>query len=139
MTYIKEYVPDAKIYFHQTWAYETDSLHEGFSAYSNNQEEMFSKILLASERFSKEIDVPIIPTGRVVQHLRKSSPEFDYEDGGISLCRDGFHLSYDYGRYTASAVWLRVLTGKKLSVFNFEDFDTALTKKIISTVNEIVQ
>jgi hypothetical protein len=29
--------PDSALYFHQTWAYETDSRHEHFSFYSNEQ------------------------------------------------------------------------------------------------------
>ena len=62
-------------------------------------------------------------------------PEFDYKNGGISLCRDGFHLSLDYGRYIAAAVWLRVLSGKPVSAACFEGFEAEKTEKIVDAVN----
>ena len=33
------------------------------------------------------------------------------QDDGLSLCRDGFHMSFDYGRYLLGCIWLRKLTG----------------------------
>ena len=33
------------------------------------------------------------------------------EEGGLSLCRDGFHMSLDYGRYLLALVWLKTLCG----------------------------
>ena len=134
---VKEAQPQAKIYFHQTWAYETDSLHPGFSSYNCNQQEMFKKIISASQKAAKIIGAEIIPTGSVVQQIRKVVPEFDYQNGGISLCRDGFHLSFDYGRFTAAAVWLHTLTGKRIQCDAFEEFDTAMLNKILEVVNSI--
>ena len=132
--YIKDLQPQAKIYFHQTWAYETDSLHEGFCYYNFNQTEMFEKIITATEKASSDINAPIIPTGKVIQHLRRNTADFDYENGGLSLCRDGFHLSYDYGRYSAACVWLRTLTGTTIEPHSFRDFD----KKQLSVINELI-
>ncbi len=132
---VKETQPQAKLYFHQTWAYETDSLHPGFADYNHSQQEMFERIISASQKAAKTIGAEIIPTGSVVQKLRETVSEFDYENGGISLCRDGFHLSFDYGRFTAAAVWLRTLTNKKIECDAFEDFDTALLNKILEVVN----
>ena len=60
-----------------------------------------------------------------------------YKNGGLSLCRDGFHLSLDYGRFAAAATWLKTLTGIDVSVTEFEDFDIELLKKIVAVVNEI--
>ncbi|MBP3328075.1 MAG: DUF4886 domain-containing protein [Clostridia bacterium] len=134
---VKEVLPQAKLYFHQTWAYETDSLHPGFADYNHSQQEMFERIVSASQKAAKAIDAEIIPTGSVVQKLRKTVPEFDYTNGGISLCRDGFHLSFDYGRFAAATVWLRTLTDKKIKCDAFEDFDTALLNKILEVVNII--
>ncbi|MBQ8784018.1 MAG: DUF4886 domain-containing protein [Clostridia bacterium] len=134
---VKEAQPQAKLYFHQTWAYETDSLHPGFADYNHSQQEMFERIVSASQKASKAIGAEIIPTGSVVQKLRETVPEFDYRNGGISLCRDGFHLSFDYGRFTAAAVWLKTLTGKKNQCDAFQDFDTALLNKILEVVNSI--
>ena len=134
---IRKTVPNAKLYFHQTWAYETDSVHGDFVRYNNDQQEMFDRIIKTSEKIAGSIDAKIIPVGRVIQHLRENIAEFDYKNGGLSLCRDGFHLSLDYGRFAAAATWLKTITGVDVSVTEFEDFDTEILKKIIKVVNEM--
>ncbi len=136
---VRELQPDAKILFHQTWAYEHDSSHKEYESYSNNQDEMYKRLVEASEKAAEEIDADIIPTGTVIQKLRKTVKEFDYKNGGKSLCRDGFHLSYDYGRYAAAATWLRVTGRKNVTAYPFEDFDLELLQKIVKTVNSVVK
>lgn len=133
---IRQKVPKAKIYFHETWSYEIGSLHEGFLNYNSNQKEMYLRIKESSKKASDLIDAEIIPTGDVVQFVRENIPEFDYENGGNSLCRDGFHLSEDYGRFLAGAVWFKKLTGKALIEETFSDFDSEIVKKLITIVNE---
>ena len=128
---------NTKLYFHQTWAYETDSQHGGFANYNNDQTEMYHCIKKASEIAAQTINAPIIPVGEVIQTLRETVPEFDYKNGGISLCRDGFHLSLDYGRYAAAATWLATFTNTKLSPGDFEDFDLKILSKIIVSINQI--
>ena len=134
---VRKTVPNAKLYFHQTWAYETDSSHGDFVRYNNDQQEMFDRIIKTSEKIAGSIDAKIIPVGRVIQHLRENIAEFDYKNGGLSLCRDGFHLSLDYGRFAAAATWLKTITGADVSATEFEDFDTEILKKIIKVVNEM--
>lgn len=133
---VKRAQPQAQIYWHQTWAYETDSDHSGFAYYNKDQNEMYRRIIDASQMACKLIDAPLIPVGTVIQKLRETLPEFDYKIGGRSLNRDGFHLTLDYGRFAASATWLRTLTGAEVKVTEFEDFDIDLLKKILSVVNE---
>ena len=135
---IKEKVPTAKIYFHETWSYEIDSLHEGFLNYNSNQKEMYLCIEESSKKASDLINAEIIPTGDIVQFVRENIPEFDYENGGLSLCRDSFHLSEDYGRFLAGAVWFKKLTGKYLKEQPFQDVDFNIIKKLITVVNEKV-
>ena len=134
---VRKIQPQAKLYFHQTWAYETDSLHPGFADYNHSQQEMFERIVAASRKAAKAIGAEIIPVGTVIQQIRKTVPEFDYQNGGLSLCRDGFHLSFDYGRFAAAAVWLLTLTGKKIECGAFQNFDAALLNKILEVVNSI--
>ena len=133
---IKKLQPDAKIYFHQTWAYETDSKHSGFANYNNNQLKMFDCIVNTTEKAAKSINATIIPVGRIIQYVRENISEFNYKNSGLSLCRDGFHLSFDYGRYIAAATWLRTITGIKVSETKFENFDPILLKKILAVVNQ---
>jgi hypothetical protein len=104
--------PQAKLCFHQTWAYETDSIHPDFENYNHSQSEMYNKIIDASEKAADEIDAQIIPTGTIIQRLRKTVKEFDYKNGGLSFNRDGFHLTLDYGRYTATLTWCCKILGE---------------------------
>ena len=60
---IRETNPEVKIYFHETWAYETDSTHSHFARYNKNQKKMFSCIKKASKKAAKSIDATIIPAG----------------------------------------------------------------------------
>ena len=124
---VKSYVPEAKIWFHETWAYEQDSEHRHFVWYDNSQKTMFEKICGAAEPFAQKHGLGLIPCGRVIQMLRQL-PEFDYANGGLSLCRDGFHMSLDYGRFALAATWVEVLLGGNVleSSFAPEDTDPAL-------------
>ncbi len=93
---VKKYAPQAKIYFHETWAYEFDSEHPDFVRYNNNQKEMALAIKDTVKKVCSENgNLPIIPSGSIISTLRKC-PEFDYKNGGISLCRDSFHMSLVY-------------------------------------------
>lgn len=133
--YVRKLCPGAALLFHQTWAYEIDSEHSGFANYRFDQKLMAEKIISVSGEKAQSIDAAVIPTGAVIQHLRETLPEFDYKNGGMSLCRDGFHLTLDYGRYAAAAVWLSVLMNKPLIPMPFADFDGEITAKIVAAVN----
>ncbi|MBP3330554.1 MAG: DUF4886 domain-containing protein [Clostridia bacterium] len=135
---VKQFQPQAKLYFHQTWSYEKDSLHEGFLKYNRDQKLMYNHIISVSQKAAQSINAEIIPTGKVIQYLRENTSDFDYENGGISLCRDSFHLSFDYGRFAAAATWLRRMTGIKIEVTEFENFDKNLLQIIVDAVNRIV-
>lgn len=135
---VREKQPQAKIYFFQTWSYEIDIESKSFDAYNRDQMEMYRRILDTSEMASKVLEAPLIPVGRVIQKIRECLPEFDYRNGGMSLNRDGYHLSLDYGRFTAAATFFCKLTGEKIKIREFEDFDMSLVNKIIAVVEDIV-
>lgn len=109
--YLKERCPAAGILLHKTWAYERDSTHGNFPRYNNDQQEMFRRLSRAYETAAARVGVSLIPCGDVIQRLRKEEP-FRYEAGGLSLCRDGFHMSYLYGRYALAMTWYGTLTGR---------------------------
>lgn len=135
---IKENAPTAKLYFHETWSYEIGSLHEGFLNYNCSQKEMYLAINEAAKKASSLINAEIIPTGTVIQYVRENVKEFNFANGGLSLCRDTFHLSEDYGRFLAGAVWFKKITGKNLKTQPFLDFDFEKVKLLIKAVNEKV-
>lgn len=108
---VRKNQPGAQLFFHRTWSYETDSSHPDFAYYNNDRKEMYWRIRDATEMAAKVINARIIPTGDVIETLCGNAEEFNCKKG-ISLYRDGFHLSLDYGRLTAALVWYKTLTGR---------------------------
>ena len=109
--YVRGYQPNAQFLFHQTWAYEKDSTHADFPKYGSNQQTMHEAILEAVEQASVAHGLDLIPCGEAVNKARENA-RFDIEQGGVSLCRDGYHMA-DSGRALLALVWNGVLTGKK--------------------------
>lgn len=116
--YIRENKPNAKIAFHRTWAYDPGCTHGGFPYYDCSQEKMYREIVRTTENFAQKYSLPVIGAGDAVQKLR-GIKEFCMEEGGMSLTRDGFHLSFDYGRYAAGLVWYTFFTGKSAETVRF--------------------
>ena len=137
ISYVKEYQPNAKLYFHKTWAYEIDSNHSEYYLYNNDQSLMYKKLCEASKIAVEKVGA-VIPTGDVIQTMREKIPQFDYKNGKESLCRDGFHLSLTYGRYAAALTWLTALTGKKAEPIPFMELDINILSQISDIINEIV-
>ena len=137
IAYLRTHCPKATLYFHQTWAYETDYSKDGFAAYGWDQKTMFEAINAVSSQMEKRFDGRILPVGAAIQALREKGSAFDYSSGGLSLCRDGLHLSLDYGRFAAAAVWLHTLFGQELSPLPFEDLEMEKIMQIIEIVNKI--
>lgn len=111
--YMREKAPQAELLLHETWAYETDSLHSQFCNYNQNQQEMYEKLSQTYKDVAGQIGIRLIPCGDVVQELRKKEP-FVYGHGGMSICRDGFHMNVIYGRYLLAATWYKVLVGNSV-------------------------
>ena len=109
----KETNPEAKIYLQKTWAYEIDSQHNAFPRYHNSQQEMYEKLTQCYDYAAKKEKVRLIPCADVIQAVRKTDP-FIYQKGGRSLCRDGFHMSFVYGRYLLAATWAVTILGVDL-------------------------
>ena len=93
---------------------------------------MYRALSNAYESAAKKLGVPMIPTGKAVETARRC-PEFDPQNGGLALTRDGFHLSYVYGRYLAAAVWYEMLTGLDIRVNSFIPCDYEYTGRDNST------
>lgn len=109
--YVKKLCSNAKQYIHQTWAYEKNAQHGDFVKYDNNQQKMHDALVDAYSKAAKCINAEgIIPCGEIIAKLREHE-EFDVEKGGVSLCRDGFHMHLVYGRYANAATWFEYLLG----------------------------
>ena len=106
LAYVKSLVKGTPKYAWQmTWAYAKDSTHPAFADYDSSQEKMYTSILNAVQtKIAIREDVEkIIPSGTAIQNMRKKI--------GDVLNRDGFHLSYDLGRYVAGLCVVKSLTG----------------------------
>ena len=102
---VRTYQPDAQLCWMQTWAYSRDAKHPDYPRYHNDQQEMVDSIQACLQSQVITHQLPIIPCGDAIQNARKTRL-------GDTLCRDGYHLNYVYGRYTAACVWYEFLTGK---------------------------
>ena len=101
---VRRYQPTAQLCWHQTWSYAQDARHPAFPRYQHNQKVMDDSIANATHIvLHNHPDLLLIPCGEAITLARKRL--------GDTLCRDGYHLNYTYGRYLASCVWYEVLTG----------------------------
>ncbi len=90
--------PKVKYVWHQTWAYAQNSTHNGFASYNKDQTKMYNAIVDASNKVKSLVPIDIIvPAGTAIQNARTKL--------GDVLCRDGYHLDLNIGRYTASCTW----------------------------------
>ena len=106
---------NVRLAWHMTWAYQQDSTHVNFAKYDNDQMTMYNAILAAVESkiVPNENFAFIIPSGTAVQNSRTSSL-------GDTTTRDGFHLSYSYGRYLAGLMFVKTLTGQPLDDLSYK-------------------
>lgn len=99
--------PHARLAWHMTWAYSTDSTHGQFADYGRDQRLMFDAICSAvreTERHTSAFSV-IIPSGTAIQSLRDS----DINDAPKDLTRDGYHMDLGAGRYALACMWYESL------------------------------
>ena len=101
---VRAYQPDARLCWMQTWAYSRDARHPAYPRYHNDQQEMWDSIQSCMKSQIINHKLQIIPCGQAIQNARATRL-------GDTLCRDGYHLNYEYGRYTAACVWYEILTG----------------------------
>ncbi len=102
---VREKAPQAKIYIHQTWAYEQGSarLHQelGFT----DQHEMLA---LAKENYKRAAETihadGIIPSGDAMMNA--------IDAGVAKVHRDTFHASLGLGRYLLGVTWYLTLVGQ---------------------------
>ena len=145
--FLRERAPEARLALQETWAYERDSHHGNFMRYHRDQGEMYDRLSRCYREAAARHDMTLIPCGDVIQTLR-AEPPFQYENGGFSLCRDGFHMNALYGRYALALCWGRRLAGMAAAdnayiprdIFNpAARADPALLRLIRHTVDRLVQ
>lgn len=135
--FIREKCPNAKIVFHRTWAYADTSDHEGFANYDRSRKKMYNAIVDTTNEIAKRYGFDIIPCGDAVE-LARDLPEFK-EGAELSMNRDGFHLSFDYGRYLAALVMCKYFTGCDATQVEYEpeETDKEINAKLKKIANQV--
>lgn len=96
---------NVKFIWHMTWAYQQNTTHPGFINYNNDQLTMYNNIISSVQNkilTNKDFNV-VIPNATSIQNARTSIL-------GDTLTRDGFHMSYDLGRYITGLMFFKQLT-----------------------------
>ncbi len=126
--------PNAKIFWHMTWAYAQTSDHCEFVNYGNDQRQMYQAIVdTVKQKILTNTNIQgVIPCGTAVQNLRES-------DFGDNLCRDGFHMSYDIGRYLTALTWFAKLSNQSLENTLYLPTDELCANNILPHISKIKQ
>lgn len=108
VSWIRENAPTAEVVFHQTWAYSPTSDHWAFPAYNCDQWYMYDSIRNTVLEETAKVGIKrIIPTGTALQNARRYMDNSD-------LTRDGFHMSFDMGRYLAACTWYETIANRSV-------------------------
>lgn len=131
---VKRYCPNAKRMWHMTWAYQGDSNHSDFTKYGDDQKTMYEAILNAvnTKVLSRGDFDFVIPSGTAVQNLRTSFL-------GDNITRDGYHMSYNIGRYLTGLMWARKITGKSIAGVSFKPSSYTYTDSQIAVIKDAVE
>lgn len=127
ITYVRTQVGSSpRFVYHQTWAYQQNSQHEGFKNYSRDQIAMYKAIAETSKKVSKlgffEL---LVPAGTAIQNARTSSM-------GDTYTRDGYHLQLDYGRFTAACTWFEKIFGEDVRKNSYKPNNVTDVQAIIA-------
>lgn len=120
--FVKIHAPKARIYIHQTWAYEEGSKRLCYELGYRSRKDMYKDISESYVKASSDIGgAPVIPSGRAFEEL--------FEHGVTGLHRDTFHASLGIGRLVLGMVWYETLMGSKCSFKDIGRLDEPVTEK----------
>jgi len=97
----------SRIMLHQTWAYAKNATHKYFYRYGNDQKQMYDSLCNAYGSMAEKYGLELIPSGTAIQNSRGTFT-------GENATRDGYHLSYWFGRYMAACTWYEAITGRNV-------------------------
>lgn len=131
---VKEKCPGAKLFWHMTWAYQQNSSHSEFPKYNSDQMTMYNAIVSAVQTkiLTNTLFTGVIPCGTAVQNLRTSKL-------GDNTTRDGYHMSYDIGRYVTGLMWARVLTGASIEGNTYRPSGYSYPAETVAILTESVE
>ena len=133
---VKQYCPHAKIYLHQTWAYEDGSDRLMNVGGYSTAKEMLDDIRKAYKHAAQLVCADgIIPCGQAMYQA--------VAFGIGKIHRDTFHASLGAGRYLLALTWYKALTGADISNNDFNDFDIPVSEEeraiVVRAVNAVFE
>ena len=111
---IKALAPDAKIVFNMTWVGEGNKPKSEMPEYEGRLDVLYRDIATLTKDLVAPMDGidMVCPTGTAIENLRRI-----YRG---PLCRDGYHLSLDLGRFAAAVAFFHTLTGAKVDTLKWQ-------------------
>jgi hypothetical protein len=129
---VREKLPNAKIYIHQTWAYEHGCERSFEVTDGKGTEFMLEGIRRSYNRAKREIGAEaIIPSGELMELL--------YLNGASKIYRDTFHASMGLGRYAVGLLWFKLFTGRSVLNNTFSDFDEPISEDDLDIARRCVE
>lgn len=129
--FVRTYAPQAKLYLHQTWAYEEGSSRLLDVAKYDSADKMLRDVVNANSEIADLIGAEkIIRSGELFGMLSEKRIKKIY--------RDTFHASFGPGRYALGLLWYRTITKKAVSGNCFCDFDEPISAEEIRLIKEAV-
>ena len=114
--YVRSKLPKAKIYIHQTWAYEHGCQRIYDVTDGKDADFMLDGIRRSYARAKTEIGAEaIIPSGELMELL--------HINGASKIYRDTFHASLGLGRYAVGLLWFKLFTGRSVLNNTFSALD----------------
>ena len=121
VAYIRKMCPKANIWMFETWGYEDGSKKLASTVFETH-EAMFEALKVNYERLYKEIGAKgLIPGGEAILLANKQ--------GGLSVYRDGYHMSYGFGRYLLGLLFFGTMVGGDPLSDTFCDFDEEISEE----------
>ncbi len=107
--------PNAKLYWHMTWAYSQFTSHSGFANYNQDQMTMYNAIVDTVKTciLTNDCFTGVIPAGTAVQNYRGNDTNHATVESTYITMGDGYHLR-NYSEVLTAMTWLRTLTGLSL-------------------------
>ena len=130
--YVRGKLPNAKIYIHQTWAYENGCPRSFEITDGKGAEFMLDGLRHAYRRAKAEIGAEgIIPSGELMELLRLKGAEGIY--------RDTFHAGYGLGRYAIALLWFKLFTGRSVLNNSFCELDVPASENDLTIARECAE
>ena len=127
--YVRSLCPKAKLYIHQTWAYEANSQKLESVAFPT-PDAMFAAVEKAYDQAAADISADgIIPSGKLMLQLSEHTP----------VHRDTYHASLGIGRLALGLLWYAVLSGQSVAACPFRDTDEPVEEALVATAIALVE